>query len=370
MESQPTFESIPVDQLELDSNNPRLPKSLHGKSEEEILKYMLLDSSLIELMLAIGHNGFFPGEQLLVVQTSKKPNAKYKAVEGNRRLSAVKLLRDPDKASIQKVKVNQVVSETSERPESIPCLIFNSESEIRNYLGYRHITGIKEWKLLEKAKYLSDLYYADYREVSFIEACKDLAKSIGSRRDYVERLVVGYDIFKIIEDNSFYKIEGLNDTTFWFNYIADSLSREHICEYLNIQIDSQNGLVKENLDLDGLRKWVHWFFQRNKEGKTRLIGDSKTLTQLNKVLSDPAAKEAFVSGSLSLIDALDLTDEADQQFLRFITASIKSLEKADSLSLKISIEYDTVREYLNTNRNLLKKIADTIKSKEVEGDEF
>jgi hypothetical protein len=48
---------------------------------------MLLDASLIELMLAIGENGYFPGEQLLVVFDPS--DSKYRVVEGNRRLSPV-----------------------------------------------------------------------------------------------------------------------------------------------------------------------------------------------------------------------------------------------------------------------------------------
>jgi hypothetical protein len=47
----PEYRIINLDLLVLDSHNPRLPKSKHGSSEQEILKYMLIDSSLIELML-------------------------------------------------------------------------------------------------------------------------------------------------------------------------------------------------------------------------------------------------------------------------------------------------------------------------------
>ena len=43
----PEYRKINLDSLILDSHNPRLPKSKHGDSEKEILKYMLSDSSLI-----------------------------------------------------------------------------------------------------------------------------------------------------------------------------------------------------------------------------------------------------------------------------------------------------------------------------------
>lgn len=92
-------EKIPVTNLILDSKNPRLPKSMSNKSEKEIINFLLSDASLIELMLAISKNDFFEGEQLLVVPDE---GDKYLVVEGNRRLSAVKLLHNPELGEVYK----------------------------------------------------------------------------------------------------------------------------------------------------------------------------------------------------------------------------------------------------------------------------
>ena len=147
-------EKIPVTNLILDSKNPRLPKSMSNKSEKEIINFLLSDASLIELMLAISKNDFFEGEQLLVVPDE---GDKYLVVEGNRRLSAVKLLHNPELGEVYKSKIEQVIREAEHKPTDLPCLIFEDKDEILKYLGYRHITGIKSWKLLEKARYLAKL---------------------------------------------------------------------------------------------------------------------------------------------------------------------------------------------------------------------
>jgi len=100
-------EIIPLENLALNSYSFRIPKTYHGKTENEIIEYLLLEASIIELMLAIGENGFFAGEQLLVV---KIPNSKkYKVVEGNRRLTSLKLLQDPNITKIQHSKVKKVM---------------------------------------------------------------------------------------------------------------------------------------------------------------------------------------------------------------------------------------------------------------------
>ena len=187
-------------------------------------------------MLAIGKNDFFEGEQLLVVPE----NDKYIVIEGNRRLSAVKLLHNPHLAEVYKNKVEQVISESLYFPPEIPCLIFEDKDEILRYLGFRHITGIKSWKLLEKARYITKLKNDFYREKSTALASREIAKMIGSKKDYVLRILVGYQLYEIIENNGFYDIKGLDDTSFYFNYLADSLSRSNIEHFLGVDLEKEN----------------------------------------------------------------------------------------------------------------------------------
>jgi hypothetical protein len=363
--TKPTFETIPLAQLKLDSDNPRLPKSLHGKSENEILEYMLLDASLIELMLAIGKNDFFPGEQLLVI---KNDDGTCKVVEGNRRLSALKLLSQPNLAKVQTSKIQQVLAETEHRPTEIPCLIFDWEEDIHNYLGYRHITGIKEWKLLEKARYLYDLWKSAYKELSLNLASKELAKSIGSRRDYVKRILIGYEIFKKIEDEAFYKIPNLNDTSFYFNYIADSLNKNYIAEFLGVDIKNEQDDYTTAIKEENLETWTRWLFEKNAENRTRLIGDSDSLTALNRVLGNTTARIAFEKG-LSLETADELTGETDGQFINFLNSALHSLENADRIVTKVNVPLREVEIQLKELRSLAIKINRSLQDKE-DDDEF
>lgn len=363
---KPIFDIITLDKLYLDEQNPRLPKSIQGAKEEDILEFMLLDASLIELMLAIGKNDFFPGEQLLVV---KDKNDTYKVVEGNRRLSAVKLLNNPSLAKVQKTKIQQVLQETDHRPTEIPCLVFDNEDDIHNYLGYRHITGIKEWKLLEKARYLFGLWQSQYSNLDLNQASRELAKSIGSRKDYVKRVLIGYQVFYKIEDEAFYKILGLDDTTFYFNYIADSLNKLHIANYLGINMKEVDDINEIKINEENLENWTRWLFEKNSEGKTRLIGDSSDLNSLNKILGHNEAKKAFIEKGYSLEAALDLTGESDSQFYNYLNNALTQLESADRLVLKVNIKFDEISNQIKEIRSLATKIARSLQDKEDE-DEF
>uniref|UniRef100_UPI004048842E hypothetical protein n=2 Tax=Roseivirga sp. TaxID=1964215 RepID=UPI004048842E len=360
--SSPMFDILNLEDLELDSYNPRLPKSLQGASESQIIEFMLLEASTLELMQAIGENDFFAGEQLLVVKNGKK----YTVVEGNRRLTAVKLLNNKSLATVQKSKVNTVLEEATFIPKKIPALIFDKKEEILRYLGYRHITGVKSWRLLEKARYLYELKKESFGALNFGNACRELAKVIGSRRDYVERMIIGFEIYSVIEDSSFYKIPGLNDTNFYFNYISDSLNRSNIREFLNVDMGIEE--PTKNLQHDKVKELSHWFFEKNREGKVRVLGDSSSLNKLNKVLGDNEAKELFESKEYSLNDAFEITNGMDEVFEREIRKSLLALSKADQVAIKVKSFYSDLMNDLTVIRKLTKKIKDLKDS--TEEDEF
>lgn len=345
--SNAEFKRIPYKNLILDAHNPRLPKSMGNKSEKEIISFFLSDASLIELMLAIGKNGFFEGEQLLVIPQ----DAKYLVIEGNRRLSAVKLLHNPSLADIYRSKVDLVIKESEYFPDEIPCLVFKKKDEIIKYLGFRHITGIKSWKLLEKARYMAKLKDDFFLEQNLSFASREIAKMIGSRKDYVLRILVGYQLYETIEKNNFYNIKDLNDTNFYFNYLADSLSRSNIEAFLGVNLENENPI--KNLNFSNLKEWTEWLF--NKDLPNKIIGDSEHLNSLNKVLSSEIALNVFRKGE-KLSTALEFTNEIDIQFEKAIRESINQLEKADSLTLKVKSYYPGFIDDLQNINKIIRKI--------------
>lgn len=350
MKKKAILKHIDIDCLTFDEFSSRLPDSLHGKSETEIINFFLSDASLVELMLAIGKNDFFEGEQLLVVESEGN---KYSVIEGNRRLSAVKLLHSPEIARIYKSKVEQVIEESDFFPKDIPCLVFEDKDEILKYLGFRHITGIKSWKLLEKARYITKLKNDFYSTESIQFASREIAKMIGSRRDYVIRVLAGYRIYDTIEKNGFYKIKDLDDTTFHFNYIADSLSRSNIEQFLGVDLSKDDPTL--DINLEHIKEWTNWLF--NKQIPNKIIGDSEHLNRLNKVL-DPKytnALEIFRGGE-DLKVAYEYTDGIKEQFEKAIDDAIKHLEKADSLSHKQTEFRESLDDNLKNISGIIRKI--------------
>jgi hypothetical protein len=206
-----TVRFVSPDDLRFDPDNPRLPRSLAGATEEAVLRWMLEDATLLELMGSIAEQGYFPGEPLLGCPwepgTQGPP---FRVVEGNRRLAAVRLLLDPKRAPTRRASIAQLSSEARHRPDELPMLVFSTRDEILDYLGYRHVTGVKEWDPLAKARYLDQLWRKTKGRAR-LEKLRELAKRIGSRPDYVSRLLLGLVVYDRIVEEAFFGLKAMEE---------------------------------------------------------------------------------------------------------------------------------------------------------------
>lgn len=363
MEQQ--FKLIKIENLQLDLFNPRLPKSKQGKDENAVIEYLLLEAATTELMESIGENDFFVGEMLLVIPSEQKDN--YVVVEGNRRLAAVKLLSNHSLATVKKQTTKEIADNAKYKPTELPCLVFNKREEIQQFLGFVHITGKKSWRMLEKARYLHDLRHSgSYKELSLSDASKEIARIIGSRSPYVRKMLISYALYEIVEDEKFYQIDGLSDSTFFLNYFSDGLQKENIRKYLNINLDSETPLNK--LDHEHLKEMTMWWFQKS-EGVSRVLGDSEGMRLLNEVLGNSVALEAFKRGS-TIYYAYELTNDIDYQFEKKVKEAVQALEQADRLSNRVKVFYQELYDDLKGIRRIASKINDFKNQIEQNHDEF
>ncbi|MBR2193270.1 MAG: hypothetical protein IJ910_08210 [Bacteroidaceae bacterium] len=360
------FRFLNIDSLQLDVYNSRLPKSKQGKDESVVIEYLLLEAATLELMESIGENDFFVGEMLLVIPNEKE-EGKYIVIEGNRRLTAVMLLNNPELAKVKKTAIKELFDSVKFKPSTIPCLIFNNREEIQKYIGFVHITGKKSWRMLEKARYLYDLRHSEkFKELSFIDASERIAKIVGTPSSYVRKMLTSYQLYTIIEDEKFYQIDGLSDSTFFLNYFSDGLQKENIRKYINVDLDSEEPL--KNLNKENLQELVSWWFKKN-EGVSRVIGDSDGMKKLNEVLGNEVALEAFKKG-VNIDIAYELTNDIDLQFERKVKESLQAIEQADGLSNKVKSFYINLYDDLKSLRQIAAKINDFRERREKDGDEF
>lgn len=81
----------PIASLHLDPKNPRLGRETTARAPREILQYLFEHDKALEVAQSIATRGYFPNEPLLAI----KESGQLIVVEGNRRLAALKALREP-----------------------------------------------------------------------------------------------------------------------------------------------------------------------------------------------------------------------------------------------------------------------------------
>lgn len=89
---------LSVDPIRLDKQNPRLPEEMLNESQRSIISYMIENFKILEIAKSIVKNGFFINEFPIAVKEGKY----FVVIEGNRRVTALKLLRNPSLAPPRK----------------------------------------------------------------------------------------------------------------------------------------------------------------------------------------------------------------------------------------------------------------------------
>jgi hypothetical protein len=340
------IERVKSDRLVFDPLNPRLPRSINGQAKNAVLNWMLEDASLLELMRSIGTQGYFPGEPLVVVPGTQ---SKLIVVEGNRRLAAVLLLSHPAMASTRRIAVQKIAAESAFHPDELPCLTFPSRDDVIDYLGYRHVTGIKEWEPLAKARYVEQLLRTGHANGP--NPLATVAKKIGSKRNYLVRLVGALSLYDHATTKGVVGAQGLDESEVDFSLITLALSYPAVRAFVGLSDDAStiHG-AKANV-----RDLFEWMFRQLPGGAT-VLGESRNMGDLAAVIAKPAALRALRSGR-SLSDALLLT-EAPLQVFR--TSLREAKERLQTATLQLSLvheiadmDIDAVEEIGVVSRDLL-----------------
>lgn len=145
---------VSISTLQLDTYNPRIR---HGQDQNDCIARILRDrENFLNLLKDIAANGLSP-EHILI---SKSQSGKWVVRDGNRRVTALKLLNRPNLALPDNALVTLITRIREAHIENIPkklnCLACDDESEISAYLERKH-TGVnagigqKGWSALLKS---------------------------------------------------------------------------------------------------------------------------------------------------------------------------------------------------------------------------
>ena len=353
--SSPNLKLISLDELHFDPQNPRLPDRLKGANDDQVLKYFLLECNLIELMLSIGEKGYFAGEPLMIVKNEDSPG--YIVVEGNRRLGALKLLQDNTAIPVMESAVQQTRASAKEKPTEATTLEFKRRDDILVYLGYRHITGIKEWDALAKAKYLTQLRKL-HAPNDHIAAHKALAKEIGSKAPTVAKTLTGYNLLIKAQDLGILNKLRLEEDDISFSLLTTGISFEGISNFIGL--DGSGDVELKNLKENEFEEFFRWTFEKI-NGSHTILGESRNFSKLARVVSNSSALHALRRGDT--LETADLLTSGPLDAIRnHLFSAEKSLQTAQDI-LSIADGLSTIDfEHADRIRKIAISLASSIKS--------
>lgn len=321
--------SIAVKDLNFDPENPRFAGMIASKGhldENDTIHQMLKKQNIAELLVSIADQGFFAGEPLLV---ASEKNGRYTVVEGNRRLTALKILNG-EHQNVIPPSIQEIVASAAQKPTEVPCLVFEERKDLIHYLGYRHITGVKPWGALEKAVYLKQLnddLQQTYHNETASDIFKRLAREVGSKSPTVKQSLTSLALFNRAKEKDFYNLYGLSDDGIQFSFIYTALGYQNITNYLGIEAAQNTELT--GIQDDKAKQLFSWMFAQDQQGRT-ILGESRNIQKLAAVVAHQDAVRMLVANG-DLEEAYALSSGPEIAFNKIASMIQKSFKQIQDL---------------------------------------
>lgn len=370
---------IPVENLLLDNFNPRLAGENTNASQEDIIGRIYNNEELEELAGSLAIHGFLPEEPIIVIpiqiedfQNIDRGNVsdyKFIIIEGNRRISSVKLLTNNKLRTNIEVDNNfpQITNiEVEENLKRIPAIIYKERKNVDAYLGIRHIAGNRKWDAYAKAKYIYDKVEEcrNNENATIPEAIEIIKNQISDRKDTIRKLYVYYKVFNIIEQEVVnYQSKHIKDR-FSLIQVALGMGRTPIAEYIGLPAFSNVDFEREIIDnshINNLKDITKWIFGLKEDDSARIISDSRNIGKLlAPVLSNKESTD-YLKKYGDLAGAYELTNGEEELVRNSLRKAFKSLSLAQNKIYKykdisdIKDEVDEIGSILQQIRILMKE---------------
>ena len=322
-----------ISELAFDEKNPRLAEFDTSGDEPEIIKMLWEMMDVKELVLSIAASGYFPHEPVIVAREGDRNVV----IEGNRRLAAVKLLRQPALGKDFNARIPRINRERRESLAQIPGLL-RTRKDAWRYLGFKHVNGPAKWGSYAKSQYIADVHR------NFGVPLDEIARQIGDTHNTVRRLYCGLMVIEQAERLDVFSRDDRWRGHFAFSHLYTGLQYPGISEFLaleSISDEIQDPVPREKRD--NLRELLVWIYGSRSQKKPPVIqSQNPHLRWLDAVLANREALAALRQGTeLSL--AFETSRPSSNLFEEALVAAKQNLEKARGI---LSTGYDGSKELL------------------------
>lgn len=332
------LKSIRLSQLRPDWKNPRFPVGAEENFKSDTDVYLYLDTEFDAASVAesISRHGYFLSEPLIAIPEKERPNS-YVVLEGNRRLAALKGLTDSQLRSKMQDRRWRTLDPINKENASfwLPVLVANSREEVAPILGFRHVTGIAPWDPFQQARYVASLIDQPGSGLSAEDVADLIGRSVSEVRSFYRNYSIleqARDEFQILDTQRI-----IDEFGVWTRSLVNSGIREYIGAPSPREVVEGEYPLNED-SKENLERVITWIFgpprkttevdegKQSKEG--RVISDSRQLTRLGRVISNPQGLAALEKGA-KLKDAEEAALDEAERFSDAIKRSVTALTSAE-----------------------------------------
>ena len=308
----------------------------------------LKDEALIALKKSIRTNGFLPVDRI-IVQSYPHAEDTYVVVEGNRRVAAMRWLKE-DVASGALEEDEPVVTDI----ECIPVLEIADEEDAPRFraklMGIRHVSGIREWGGYQRAKLVAAL-----RDEHGLEA-GEIADQLGMSATEVNRRYRAYNSLQQMSEHE---------------------------DYAEFASPDMYPLFHEAVSLPVVREWVgwdeeNWCFEDTErleqlyglftpqEDDNRVTTDPKItkfseVRELRSILPNVEARRLLFDDGRTFFDAVRVAkrEEISEELMTEVASVTQTIRNAGIVQLKGLEEgqVDIIRDLVSAAEEVLDVLA-------------
>jgi hypothetical protein len=321
---------ISVDWLKLDRENPRLVGASSRTTEESIIAQLYRGEELGELLQSIAANGYLDIEPLIVLLDPA--DQKFTVLEGNRRLAAIRLFREPAlvdaiaKNERLKIGVPEITPAALATFSEVSVYRVPDRNAARSFIGFKHINGAAKWESYAKAKFAAEWYKSG--NVSL----EQISEKIGDRHDTIKRMVAAIYVLEQAERENVFSLSDRKITKFNFSHLYTALSRTTYMAYLGLETawsryDPKPDPVPAD-KLERLREVLVWIYGSKEDDKEPVVqSQNPDIKNLGETLASSEGLHVLRAGG-TLTEAHASTRPADETLSAALIRARSTLREA------------------------------------------
>jgi hypothetical protein len=352
---------VPTELLDFDPANPRLVEDgIKNPTESQIILALADTADLAEVVESVAANGYIDIEPII----AQRIGDRWRVLEGNRRLAAIRILQKPTLAKGTGISVPEITPENLKTLKAVTVYAVSSSDQAREYIGFKHINGPHKWDAIAKARFAAD-WYKNEKDKGLTIA--KIARRLGDGHDTVIRLVNGMFILDQAEHAKIYDIKDrYPGKRFAFSHLYTALTRPGYRDFLGLPEEwrsddpEPNPVPKKNLD--NLKMVLTWLYgSKSDQLKPVITSQNPDLKYLGAVLANPRARTIMMLRN-DLREAHATVERKGARFEGALINAKQEVEVAMSQIIGYDPEDSTLLEISRELRDTSEQLYDSMES--------